>query len=574
MQSLPMSAPLASARSTRQKAVDGAVTVLGDHASEFAALGIERKIALLRECMFRTAAEASAWVEDAMRAKGSPALTGEDWFEGPVTVIRNLRLLAETLEHVVRSGDGRLGRDRMHVRGDGRLEVRTFPTDALDGALFRGFSVHQLMRTGAAAEETWSRQAAIYRGAAPTPGVSLVLGAGNASAIAACDVLQKMFSEGRTVALKVNPVNEWAGPHFERALAPLIERGFLRVLYGGAAEGSYLANHPNVHDVHITGSNHTHDAIVWGPPGADRRQRMAAGAPLLRKPITSELGNVSPVAIVPAAYSEAEIDFIARNVSAMLTQNASFNCNAAKVLVVARDWPQRGALLDAIGAVLSRTATRIAYYPGARERYGALTDGRVARHFGDADRERLPWTLLADVDSRASDDPLFNVEPFCPLLAETALDAATPAEFLDAFTRFANDTLWGTLNATIIVPPREEKSAEIGAALDRAILNLRYGSIGINHWPALVYAMVSPAWGGHPSSTLADVQSGIGWVHNTYLLDGIEKSVLRGPLTVSPKPVWFSDNQMGASIGRRFVDFELSPGWLKVPALAVAALRG
>ena len=75
-----------------------------------------------------------------------------------------------------------------------------------------------------------------------------------------------------------------------------------------------------------------------------------------------------------------------------------------------------------------------------------------------------------------------------------------------------------------------------------------------------MFGAVSPPWGGHPSATLADVQSGIGWVHNTFMLEGIEKSVLRGPIDVSPKPAWFYDNTMMHVLGRpRSSDFEAAP---------------
>ncbi|MCK8322737.1 hypothetical protein LXA12_17585, partial [Erwinia amylovora] len=66
--------------------------------------------------------------------------------------------------------------------------------------------------------------------------VSLVLGAGNVSSIGPKDAFYKLFVENQTVVLKMNPVNEYLGPHFEKALAPLVERGFLRIVYGGAAE--------------------------------------------------------------------------------------------------------------------------------------------------------------------------------------------------------------------------------------------------------------------------------------------------------------------------------------------------
>ena len=88
--------------------------------------------------------------------------------------------------------------------------------------------------------------------------------------------------------------------------------------------------------VHVTGSADTHDAIVWGPQGEERRRRLAENDPLLTKPITSELGNVTPWIVVPGEYSERELQFQAENVAAMIANNASFNCIAAKMIVPSR----------------------------------------------------------------------------------------------------------------------------------------------------------------------------------------------------------------------------------------------
>ena len=48
------------------------------------------------------------------------------------------------------------------------------------------------------------------------------------------------------------------------SLRALIEPGYLRIVYGGGAEGAYLVNHATVEEIHITGSDKTHDAIVFG----------------------------------------------------------------------------------------------------------------------------------------------------------------------------------------------------------------------------------------------------------------------------------------------------------------------
>ena len=68
--------------------------------------------------------------------------------------------------------------------------------------------------------------------------------------------------------------------------------------------------------------------------------------------------------------------------------------------------------------------------------------------------------------------------------------------------------------------------------------------------------------------------SGSGAVHNTYLFDKPEKSVIRGPFRVFPKPPWFVTNTQQANLARRLVAFELDPGPRHLPGIFAAALRG
>jgi hypothetical protein len=296
---------------------------------------------------------------------------------------------------------------------------------------------------------------------------------------------------------------------------------------------------------------------------------------VLKKSITSELGNVSPLAIVPGDFSEEELWFQARNVATMVTNNASFNCNAAKLLITARSWRQKGHFLELLGKALGAARPRKAYYPGAMDRYAELLRGHAAvQKFGDAKADELPWALVTELDAQSSSEPLFHTEPFCGILSQTDLVADDPVSFLSAATAFCNDRVWGTLNAAIIVHPNTEADPNVAQALDRAIVDLRYGTVAINQWPAVVYGSASPPWGAHPSATLADIQSGRGFVHNTFMLEGIEKCVLRGPLVVSPKPPWFYDNKAAHVVGEKLAEFEISPSPFKVPGVALAALRG
>jgi aldehyde dehydrogenase (NAD(P)+) len=266
---------------------------------------------------------------------------------------------------------------------------------------------------------------------------------------------------------------------------------------------------------------------------------------------------------------------MAENVAGMVCNNASFNCNAAKMLVVPKGWEKRELFLRMLSSVLAKVPPRKAYYPGAAQRYAALTAGHSdVRKIGPASEHHLPWTLILGLDAGSRTEQNFSTEPFCAILSEVEISTTDPAQFLSEAVPFANEQLWGTLNATLFVHPTFEADEAGKRALDSALTGLEYGTVGVNIWPAMGYALCTTPWGGHPSATLTDIQSGLGWVHDTLMLEDIEKCVVRGPLRPVPKQAYFPGHRSLHRLGRRLVDFEASPSWLKVPGLAAAALRG
>ncbi len=427
-------------------ALDQAVAAVAEGKRAFARLSVDQRIALLRAVAPLVDAVSADWVAAACRAKAIPVdqpIAGEEWLAGPAPTARNVRLLIESLQQIARQGRPALGR-RVRTRDDGRVEVEVLPAGGFDGILFQGLSCWVRLQPGIDEAAARQQQAAFYQQTAPEGRVALILGAGNVSSIPPMDVLYKMFVEGSVCILKMNPVNEWVGPFLERALAPLIEKNFLRIVYGGGEEGEYLCRHRDVDDIHITGSDKTHDRIVWGPPGPEQDRRKRQNAPLLSKPITSELGNVSPVAIVPGNFTDKELWFQARNLTTMLVNNASFNCNGAKVLITARGWPQRDRFLEMFRRSLGQARTRKAYYPGARQRYDDLIAGHAdVQYFGQVDDsgdgDALRWAFIPNIDGYRADERLFRVEAFCGLLAHTEIGEADPAAFLSTVTSFCND---------------------------------------------------------------------------------------------------------------------------------------
>ncbi len=572
---LPDPPPLPSPQLSGRERMDEAVARVAEAAPSFAALPLKERIALAGALAAGFARAAAGIVDAGCRAKGirpRSSLEGEEWATGPVPILRMLRLLRHSLESLDRTGNTPAG--VLRERADGRLAVRLFPMNALDGFLLRGVEVEGLLQGGMDEDAFHAGRAAFYR-QRPHRGRSvLILGGGNLSCLAPLDVLTKLFVEGKTCVLKMNPVNAYLGPLIEEACAEAVEKGYLAVLYGGAEEGDYLCRHPGIDEIHLTGSDRTHDAIVWGADGTERKVRLERADPRLHKPITSELGNVSPVLVVPGPYSGRELRYQAEDLVGAATMNASFLCNSAKVTVTPAGWPGREQLLRHVEETLARLPSRTAYYPGAVERWHRFTAGRPRlRTFGHTGAGRLPWTIV-DHLAASGDDPLFSEESFTPVLAEVGTGSADPLEFLEEAVNFANRRLWGTLCATLVVHPGLMADPVTAAAVERAILRLRYGTVAVNVFPGLAFALGSPPWGACPGSSLADIQSGRGWVHNAFMVEGVEKVILSHPLTTYPRPPYHPRHRSRRILMKRLALLEQDYSWGKVPSVTVAALQG
>lgn len=554
--------------------IDRALEELEASKSRFQQTSLNEWMELVESCIPTVVDSAREWVDAACEAKGiAPGSTirAEEITAGPAAALRYLRLLHDSLKDIAKQGRPQLP-GQIRQEPGGRLFVRLAPVKRRhDALLFTGTTSDAYMEAGVTAESVAAQEMPPHlSGKGGSPRISLVLGAGNVSSIPMTDTLTKIFQDGCLVLLKMNPVNEYLGPIFAQGLAPLIEAGFLRIIYGGAEAGQHAIAHKSTDEVHITGSNFSHDAIVWGPPGPEQDRRKQENDPVLNKPITSELGNVTPWIVVPGDYTEKQLQFQAENLAASVMNNVSFNCLATKVIVTWSDWPDRQRFLDKLQAIFDSTPPRKAYYPGAADRFREF----AGKEPTGVPEGTLPWTLIRDINPDES--PMYvERESFVCVTTETALEADSPQDFLKVAADFTENRLWGTLCAAVMVPQSFRKSGENKKLFDQFLARLRYGAIGVNQWPGLVYGLMTPPWGGHPGSTLDDPQSGVGWVHNTFFLDGIEKTITEGPLTASPKPVWFPTHKNPEPISWKLVDFYAKPStWNLVRLLGSAVKNG
>jgi len=562
--------------------IDSAFDDLSSAKERWAVLPIVDKIRYLDSIKDNTVRVARPWVEAAVKAKGlsmDQPLAGEEWTSGPFMVLWLLKDLRASLVRLS-SGIPVLEGYDVATRPDGQVTVGVYPKSFEEGLLFAGLTAETWMQPGVTESSLESSTAAFYRQDAPSGAVSVVLGAGNIASISVLDTVYALFNEGRVAMLKMNPVNDYLGPFFEEIFADLIADGYVRFAYGGTDVGSYLTNHPTAETLHITGSVNSFNAIVYGK-GDEGEANRRADRPVNPKPIDAELGGVGCVLVVPGKWSAKDIRFQAEHIVSYKMHNSGFNCVAAQVLVLAEEWDQKDQLLDEIRVVLAEIDDRDLYYPGSKDRCLARVRQSVdAEAFGAGDERHL----ITGLDATDADESWFTEEVFGPVLSVTTLPGSDPASFLSAASSFANDRLYGSLGANIVIDPRTAKAN--AEALDAAVADLAFGTVTVNAWSGAAYFMTRSTWGAFPGHAMNDIQSGRGVVHNALMFDKAQKTVVRGPFAeaqraflkgefhLSPKMVYFVTNKQAHVVGEKLIDYCDVPTKRKLASIAASALRG
>lgn len=565
---------VAAVSDTVRSDVDAAVALLAGGAARWAKQALRERAALVSATHASIGRCAEAWVAAAVTAKSIPAgrLAAEEWLSGPYAAMSTFVATAESLQALA---GGRSPADRLAegAAPGGRTTIRVLPASSQEWLLFHGFRADVWLRPGITAAQARAEAGLGARRLGDNGGVALVLGAGNVTAIGPLDVLYQLVAENRASLLKVNPTFEPLLDVYHAALAPLIDADLLRIIGGDAAVGGYLAHHPGIDHVHLTGNFTTHDAVVWGA-GPEAEERRAAGTPLLTTSITSELGGVSPAIILPGRWSRRDLRYQAEQVVTQRLHNAGHSCIATQLLVLSSDWPQRTTFLDEVRRVLNELPPRPPWYPNADRRL-AMVDERYPAAELHAGRR------LIGVSADGHED-LLETEYFSPVLGHTTLPG-TGAAFFRRAVDFANNRLFGTLGATIVGAPADLRA--MGEPFEEILAELRYGGIGINVWSAFAFVWPAAAWGAYPGNTRAAAGSGIGVVHNSYLLNETERTVVRGPFrpfprsvlggenALWPKPPWFVTARSALTTNRRMAAYAQHPGWRRLLAVLPPAFR-
>ncbi|SDS94862.1 aldehyde dehydrogenase (NAD(P)+) [Brevibacterium siliguriense] len=567
--------------------LDDAISSLESGVKAWADMPLHRRARLLERTHESIADNVVRWTRTASDLKKLPTssqLVGEEWMSGPYAALSGFYVVAKSL-HKLASGHSTVEGLQTSTTPEGRLTWKVLPIGLQEAVLFHGFSAKVWTLPGVTADEIHAGAGLGATELGTVGGVSLILGAGNITSIGPLDALTELVAHNRASILKINPTLAPLLSVYREALQPLIDADLLRIVQGGTAVGEYLSNHPHITHVHITGSAATHDRIVWG------NDNTHSGEPVLKKPITSELGGVSPVIVVPGEWSKADLRFQAENIASMRLHNAGHNCIAAQTVIIDAKWSQREEFLRELAFALEDIDHRDPWYPGSRDKLRqAAAEHSQAEAFSHG--QRLLITLDSDqheaVETTEYFTAVLGVKPITvdsPVggIPKSVASIEHVAAFLGLAVDYANNRLAGTLGANVIVSPATRRS--LGPRFDAAIERLHFGSIGINVWTGLAFLTATATWGAFPGHTLHNVQSGIGVVHNGLLIPHSERTVVSGPFrpfprsilggefSLFPKPPWFVTARSAARTGRALTEFAANPCWAKLPGIFYHAFQ-
>jgi len=559
---------------TPLETIDAYLKVLKSKQMEWAqTVSIPVRIALLEKSLINLDVYKDEWATQDMEARHVPQ---GHWEEGnsylnPGTAGRILRMLIDSLKDLEAKG---ITTSHMKAEQDGdRVTLHAYPQGLKDSLYFPGIKTEVHLEKGTKLENLKSYEAIAYHDPHYSGAVCLVLGAGNASFLSFADVMHKLIVDKKVVILKTHPVLEYTADLFEKILEPFIASGYLRIVRGGAKEGKHLTSHPSVDEIHMTGSDKTFDAIVYGT-GEEGQKNKLTDTRITNKTVIGELGNVSPLIVVPGDWKESEFDYQADNVMSMLGILNGYACNATRVIILPKNWSGSEKLIKKISEKMQEAQAPVNYYPGTTQ---TIEEAMVCypnmETHGKLDESHQPWMFVKNLDP---DKPeyAFRREFWSSFTSQVFIEADSTEEYLEKAVKFANEKLWGTLSATLIIDPKTEKELTQKKILQKAIDDLNYGTVALNVNSAFGLLLGSTPWGGHPGSTYSNIQSGNGFVSNAFMLDKVEKSVIRAPFHITPRPAWFITGKPNLKASKAIANFAISNKLMDFGRVLMSVLRG
>ena len=540
--------------------IDRFITTLRTKSKEFNSISNVQLASMLEETISNIKEVAFFWATICSDNKGTtktPA-EGEEWLGGPFASVLATQYYIKTL-----TDEDDLAEKKYNKEEN---SYKVFPNNFTERITFPFIDAKVIFNKSMSFKDINN-----YRGFSKRydidPSITLVLGAGNFSSIPYLDVLYHLITRKSVILLKLNPVNEYLKPVFEKVFQSFIERGYIIVTTGNIDESKYMANHPGINHIHLTGSDKTFEDIVYGRELTEKERKSKSLSKINNKPITSELGNVTPIIIHPGKWSTSDIKYQARKIVTAKLNNNGFNCIAAQVVVLPDGWGQTETLIKFVKHYMSKAKERKAYYPESIERLEKLEKDK-----GYERVNALSWVtphLTREIKAYSK----FEInEVWSSTIYFKKIEYTSVEDFANKAIDYCNDELWGNLGVSVIIKDHDRKFNN--HITNFYVDNLNYGTVAINEWAAIGYIIPQLPWGGFPGNRENDIQSGQSVVHNSMLFESPLKGVVNTKFRISRiiDPPWFVTNKKARRLFRNLTYYQINNSNINFLKLIFAAL--
>ena len=540
--------------------IDRFITTLRTKSKEFNSISNVQLASMLEETISNIKEVAFFWATICSDNKGTtktPA-EGEEWLGGPFASVLATQYYIKSL-----TNDDDLVEKKYNSEEN---SYKVFPNNFTERITFPFIDAKVIFNKSMSFDDINK-----YRGFSKRydidPSITLVLGAGNFSSIPYLDVLYHLITRKSVILLKLNPVNEYLKPVFEKVFQNFIERGYIIVTTGNIDESKYMANHPGINHIHLTGSDKTFEDIVYGRELTDKERKSKSLSKINNKPITSELGNVTPIIIHPGKWSTSDIKYQARKIVTAKLNNNGFNCIAAQVVVLPDGWGQTDTLIKFVKHYMSKAKERKAYYPESIERLEKLEKDKGYERVNALSCVTPHLTREIKAYSKFEIDEVWSSTIYFKKIEYTSIE-----DFANKAIDYCNDELWGNLGVSVIIKDHDRKFNKHITNL--YIDKLNYGTVAINEWAAIGYIIPQLPWGGFPGNRDNDIQSGQSVVHNSMLFESPLKGVVNTKFRISRliDPPWFVTNKKARRLFRNLTYYQINNSNINFLKLIFAAL--
>ncbi len=540
--------------------IDRFITTLRTKSKEYNSINNVQLASMLEETISNIKEVSFFWATICSDNKGTtktPA-EGEEWLGGPFASVLATQYYIKSL-----TNDDDLTEKKYNSEEN---SYKVFPNNFIERITFPFIDAKVIFNKSMSFDDINK-----YRGFSKRydidPSITLVLGAGNFSSIPYLDVLYHLITRKSVILLKLNPVNEYLKPVFEKVFQNFIERGYIIVTTGNIDESKYMATHPGINHIHLTGSDKTFEDIVYGRELTEKERRSKSLSKVNNKPITSELGNVTPIIIHPGKWSTSDIKYQARKIVTAKLNNNGFNCIAAQVVVLPDGWGQTETLIKYVKYYMNKAKERKAYYPESIERLENLEKDKGYERVNALSCVTPHLTREIKAYSKYEIDEVWSSTIYFKKIEYTSVE-----DFANKAIDYCNNQLWGNLGVSVIIKDHDRKFNEhiTNLYIDR----LKFGTIAINEWAAIGYIIPQLPWGGYPGNRDNDIQSGQSVVHNSMLFESPLKGVVNTKFRISRliDPPWYVTNKKARRLFKNLTYYQIENSNINFLKLIFAAL--